>query len=1074
MSADTDADTKGPLAWMAHNTVAANLLMILIIAGGVFGIFRTKQEVFPAFTLDVVTVAVPYPGASPAEVEQGIVLAVEEEVRGIIGVKRVTSVAREGAASVGLELMVGADADRVLSDVKTAVDRIQSFPEEAEEPSVSLMEQKRTVVSLILAGDQRIEALQAVAERARERLLAHPDITQVDVQGVRDLEIHIEVPRAQLEALGLTLDQVAAQIRAASLELPGGSVKTDGGEVLLRVADRRLEGHGFADIVLRGTQQGAQVRLGDVATIRDGYAEDDLFAYYNGQPAVRLVAYRIGDETPTRVATAVAELADELQAEMPDGVEVALWDDDSKMLESRIDLLVRNARMGLVLVFLVLTAFLDLRLALWVGLGIPISIMGAFSLMPTADVSINMVSLFAFIVTLGMVVDDAIVVGENVYDKETEGAPRMQAAVEGAREMIVPVTFSILTTIVAFSPLLMVPGFMGKIFRIMPLVVILVLLFSWVESFWVLPSHLGHDYSTLWRLLPGPVKTVIGWIDRARQPFANGLVWFNERVYAPALELALAQRYAVVGACLAIFIVAIGSVASGAVAFSFFPKLEGDVVTATARLPYGTPVEQTAAVQRTLEEAVDRAVRDLGDPEGLVRGMYTSLGQEISGGGPGGGTPETGSHLVSVQIQLSPSEERELSAQQFAAAWSQATPPMAGIEALKFNSSSGPGGGAAVDVQLASSSTEELAAASEALLQELRTYPQLTDHENSYASGKPQLDFHLAPAATSLGLTANDLARQLRASFYGAEALREQRGRHEVKVMVRLPAEQRDSERDIEQVRIVRPSGEAVPLSTVASVERRRAPTEITREDGRRIVNVSAELAPGVASSREVLEALQAGPLNDLRERFPGVSIEMAGEQREQGEVASSLFMNTLLVMIVMYAMLAIPFKSYIQPIIVMMAIPMGYVGAVGGHVLMGYPLSMISFFGIIALSGVVVNDSLVLIDATNQKRRSGVSAYEAVRWGGTRRLRPILLTSLTTFFGLAPMITETSMQARFLIPMAISLGFGVLFATFVILLMVPALYLIVDDVTWLAGRVVKGLAGPPPAASTAPPEAAR
>lgn len=1058
------AGARGPIAWMAHNSVAANLLMIVILAAGVFGLLRTKQEVFPAFTLDVVTVSVPYPGASPTEVEQGIVLAVEEEVRAIEGVKRVTSTAREGVASVGLELMLGADADRVLSDVKTAIDRIQSFPEDAEEPTVSLMSQRRTVVNLILSGDQDMKSLQALGERARERLLDHPDITQVDVQGVRDLEIHIEVPRETLDALGLTLDQVAQQIRLASLELPGGSVKTEGGEVLLRVADRRRSGEAFADIVLRGTESGAMVRLGDVANIVDGYADTDLYSFYDGQPAVRLVAYRVGDETPSRVAAVVEGLAEELRAELPEGIQVTLWDDDSKLLESRVDLLMRNARMGLVLVFLVLTAFLDLRLALWVGLGIPISIMGAFALMPVADVSINMVSLFAFIVTLGMVVDDAIVVGENVYEKESSGIPRMQASIEGAQEMIVPVTFSILTTIIAFSPMLLVPGFMGKIFRIMPLIVLFVLMVSWIESFWVLPSHLGHDYGTVQRLMPRPVLWVIDLIERLRRPIADGLQRFNDHLYRPLLERALAQRYAVVAACFALFVVAIGGLASGMVSFSFFPRLEGDVVTATARLPYGTPIEQTATVQRALEASARRAVEEIGD-EGLVLGMYTGLGQEVGGGGPRAGTPQSGSHLVGVQVQLVPSEERTLSSKAFAEAWAATTPPMAGVESMKFSSSSGPGGGAAVDVQLASTRTDELAAASEALLAMLRTYPQLTDHENSYASGKPQLDFHLRPQATTLGLTASDVARQLRAAFYGAEALREQRGRHEIKVMVRLPEDQRDGERDIEQLRIVRPGGATVPLGDVADLERQRAPTEIVREDGQRIVNVRAELAAGVASSREVLEALQAegGPLEQLRASYPGVSIELAGEQREQGEVFRSLGMNTLLVLLVMYALLAIPFRSYTQPIIVMMAIPMGFVGAIGGHVLMGYSLSMISFFGIIALAGVVVNDSLVLIDATNQRRREGATAWEAVVWGGTRRLRPILLTSLTTFFGLAPMITETSFQARFLIPMAISLGFGVLFATFVILLMVPALYLIVEDAGTLAARAVRSLAGPEP-----------
>ncbi len=1074
MTEDSDTGTpgwaRGPLGWMARNSVAANLLMLVIIAAGFVGILRTKQEVFPSFTLDIVTVSVPYPGASPSEVEQGIVLAVEEELRSVDGVKRVTSVASEGAASIAAELEISADPDRALADIKSAVDRIQSFPEESEKHTVSLMSKRRNVVSLIIAGEQDLKTLQALGEDARQRMLDSPDITYVDITGVRDLEVAVEIPRERLEALGFTLDQVAMQIRQASLELPGGSVKTDGGEVLVRVADRRLQGHEFEDIVLRGTMGGADVTLGDVARVHDGYVDSDQYSYYNGKPAVQVTAYRVGDETPTRVSRVVNHVADDLRAELPDNIELAIWDDDSKMLEARIDLLLRNARLGLVLVFVVLALLLDLRLALWVGLGIPISVLGAFALMPVADVSINMVSLFAFIVTLGMVVDDAIVVGENVYEKEQTGESRMRASVLGAREMIVPVTFSILTTVIAFSPMLAVPGFMGKLFRILPLVVILVLLISWVESFWILPSHLGHDYSTLWKLTPSPIQALFGLVDRVRRPVSDGLDWFGDHIYGPVLRFAIRQRYAVVGASVAMFVLTLGALGSGLVPFSFFPKLEGDVVTASARLPYGTPVEVTAEVQRALEQAAMASIDELGGEEGLFYGMYTTLGSGPRTGGPAGGAGVPGSHLVTVQVQLSPTEDRpDVSSADFAAAWSDNTPPLAGLEALKFNSSSGPGAGAAVDVQLSHTDTRVLAKASGELLEELRQYQQLTNHENSYASGKPQLDFHLRPEASTFGITGNDVARQLRSAFFGAEALREQRGRHEVKVMVRLPEDQRNGERDIEQLQILRPGAlEPVPLHVVADLERGRAPTEINREDGRRIVNVRAELATGVRSSREVLSSLEADVLPAFRTRYPGLEIEMAGEQREQGEVFASLVTNAVIVAFVMFAMLAIPFRSYVQPVIVMAAIPMGFVGAVGGHLLMGYELSMISVFGIIALSGVVVNDSLVLIDATNQRRASGDSAEEAVTWGGRRRLRPILLTSLTTFFGLAPMILETSMQARFLIPMAISLGFGVLFATFVILLLVPALYVVVADISRGFAWVVQIAANSPNAAPQA------
>ncbi|MEM6930508.1 MAG: efflux RND transporter permease subunit, partial [Myxococcota bacterium] len=498
----TSQTPSGVVGWMARNPVASNLLMIVIILAGLFGLLQTKQEVFPEFDLDVVSVQVPYPGASPSEVEQGILLALEEELRGLDGVKRVTATATEGMGQVLVELLIDADREQVLADVKTEVDGIASFPEEAEEPTVSLASGRTQVISLVISGDQSVRTLHDIAEDVRARLLAEPGVTQVDLNGVPPLEVAIEVPQEALEAHGLSLDGIAAQVRASSLELPGGALKTEGGEILVRVADRRLEGHQFEDIVLRGTSTGSSLRLGDVATVTDGYADADLYSFFDGKPAIRVMAYRIGNETPAGVATAVKDLTERLRTELPSNISLATWGDDSELLEARIDLLLRNATSGMILVLLVLALFLDLRLAVWVGLGIPISILGAFSLMPTADVSINMISLFAFIVTLGMVVDDAIVVGENIYDKEKEGLPREEAAVRGASEMIVPVTFSILTTIVAFSPLMFVPGFLGKIFRILPLLVILVLLFSWIESFFVLPNHLAHHYEGLLRMVP--------------------------------------------------------------------------------------------------------------------------------------------------------------------------------------------------------------------------------------------------------------------------------------------------------------------------------------------------------------------------------------------------------------------------------------------------------------------------------------------------------------------------------------------------------------------------------------------
>ncbi|MCB9676057.1 MAG: efflux RND transporter permease subunit [Alphaproteobacteria bacterium] len=1066
MSTETpEGPEKGPISWMARNGVAANLLMFVIIAAGIVGMFRTTQEVFPSFTLDIITVSIPYPGASPTEVEQGIVLAVEEAVRGLDGVKKVSSKSSEGVGTVSVELLLGADRQQGLADVKSAVDGITSFPEEALEPRVSLVSNRREVISLVISGDQDLETLHGLAEKVRTDLTTNPDVrvpvpvlgtylpmtrpgeavTQAEIFGIRPLEVSIEIPREAIEAHGLSLTNVAQQIRLQSQEIPGGAVKTEGGEILVRVDSRRRTAKDFADIELRGTATGARLRLGDVATIIDGYADTDQESFYNGRRAVRVTAYRVGNETPRGVAGTVRAYADKLRAELPENVSVDIWADDSIILDERIELLVRNGAMGLVLVFFVLALLLDLRLAFWVGLGIPISFMGTFFLMPAMDISINMVSLFAFIVTLGLVVDDAIIVGENVHEKTERGIPGMTAAIEGAQEMAVPVAFAVLTTCAAFAPMLFVPGVMGKIFRLMPVVVISVLVFSLVESFFVLPAHLGHTpaaFDLLGRWF-GWVTRPIEWV---RIRVSGGLDSFTHKLYRPILEVALRYRYVTAAAAVAAFLLTIGVIGSGLVPFRFFPKLEGDKLVATARYPYGTPAAKTAEVQRALEEGAFRAIDANGGRDILI-GMFSRLGEGPIQGGPAGGAVDSGSHMVTVELFVVPTDQRDISAEELAFAWEEQLPSFPGLESLVINSSVGPGAGAAVDVQLIHAENDVLAAASNELTDVLRTYPSLTNIENAYSNGKPQLDYDLKPLASTMSLTAADLGNQVRAAFYGAEALREQRGRNEVKVMVRLPEDQRASEYDLEELRITTPAGRQVPLGYVADYERTQAPTSISRERGRRMVEVKAELAKGYASSREIIQSLEEEILPGLKEKYPGLQAEFAGAQREQSEAMGSLGWNFLLSAFVIYALLAVPFRSYLQPLIIMSAIPMGLVGAVGGHLVMGYELSMISSFGIVALAGVVVNDSLVLVDASNGYRAAGATPFEAVVMGGTRRMRPILLTSLTTFMGLAPMIAEPSVQARFLIPMAISLGFGVLFTTFVTLLLIPALYLILEDV---------------------------
>ena len=1046
---------KGPIAFMARNPVAANLMMFVLIVGGLLGLFRVKQEVFPEFNLDAVSVSVAYPGASPDEVEQGIVLAVEEAVRGVDGVKRVSSTSGEGIGSVNVELLIDVDQQQALADVKNEVDRITSFPDDAEEPTVKLVSLPRKVLDLIVTSspeaggegsrDGDLPALHATAESVRAELLAQEGITRVDLAGVPPLEISIDVPREQLDAFGLSLDAIAMQISLSSIELPGGELETRNGELLVKVDDRSKDVTHFQNIILRA-QGGAEVRLGDIAEIRDTYADNDLAYYYEGRRAVQVVVYRVGAETPAGVAEVTRGVVSDLESTLPPELDVVVWSDDSEILADRIDLLLRNARLGLLLVLVVLALFLDLRLAFWVGMGIPVCFLGTFFIMPGLDLSVNMVSLFAFIITLGLVVDDAIVVGENAFAKREQGMSWAEAATAGAQEMIVPVTFAILTTVAAFSPLFFLPGFIGKIFFMIPAITCSVLAFSLIESFFILPAHLAHEGGffkwKIWRPIVVAREFVSGWLQR-----------FIQGPFTAVLNFVLGNRLVSVAGAVGMLIITAGVVASGTVPFSFFPKLEADQVTVSARLPYGPSAQDADRVREVLEQSLAQAIEASGAPE-IIEGQLTLMGSGAAGGGgPGGGAGATGSHLVTVQVHLVPSGERELSSKAFGDIWKEQTPEIPGLDALVFGSSAGPGAGAAVDVEISHPDEATLALAAAELEDLLRGYDDLSDVENSYASGKAQLTYSLLPEARQLGLSSTDVGRQVRAAIYGSEALREQRGRNELKVMVRLPERQRSSEADLEAMKIQTPSGSSVPLGAVAKFERTQAPTTIARAEGKRVVNVSAELAPGVRSPQAVLDSLNGGVLKKLTEKYPGLTLEFAGSQRQQAETFGSLGPNYLIALFVIYALLAIPFRSYLQPVIIMAAIPFGFVGAVFGHWLMDFELSIISFMGIIALTGVVINDSLVLMDAINAHRRQGLGATEAVIKAATRRFRPIMLTSLTTFLGLAPMILETSIQARFLIPMALSLGFGVLFVTVIVLLIIPAIYMLVEDALGWIGK---------------------
>ncbi len=1030
---DDKTIARGPIAWMARNPVAANLFMIVLLIGGLFSVSTMKKEVFPDFALDFVTVSVAYPGAGPEEVERGIVMVIEENLRGLEGVKEVTSVAREGAGTVTAELIAGEDRQKIYQDIQQEVSRIRTFPEDAERPIVSLSGRQRDVLDFVIYGDVPETVLSEQAEIIKDRLLQHPGVTKLEISGIRPYQITVTPSRDTLRAYGVTLSDIADRVEALAVELPGGGIKTSSGEILLRMDERRDYGHQFAELPIITTPDGSIVRLRDIAEIQDGFDEEsERFLLWNGVPAVKMDVFRIGDQTPLDVVAAVREVLGEVARELPRGLKISERRDFSNIYRQRFKLLMKNGAIGLCLVMLILGLFLEPRLAFWVMMGIPVSFLGGLFLLPLFGVSFNIISMFAFLIALGIVVDDAIVVGENIFEHRQAGDDPMFSSIRGAREVAMPVTFSVLTNIVTFFPLMFLPGFIGKIWYVIPIVVNLVFFISLMECVFILPSHLGH-------LKQGERKFFISRGYRRFQMGFNRLFFaFVNRVYQPVLKSAVCFRYLVVAIGLFVLAGTIAYVKSGRIGLVPMMSVEADYAAATAVLPYGSPVANTFKVRDKLVAAAQKIAAENGGTN-LMFGVFADVGRSYNG--------VSGSHVVMVEAYLTEPEVRPISTSKFTELWTREIGVIPGVETMLFEADrGGPGSGASLSVGLSHNDIDMLESAASDLAERLREFPNVSDIDDGFADGKPQLSFRMRPEGLALGLTSVGVARQVRSAFYGAEAFRQQRGRNEIKVMVRLPQDERRSEFDIDQLLIRTPAGTDVPLRDVAFIERGRAYTSINRLDGRRLLTVTANVTPKGESER-ILNLVLRDMLPELQQKYPGLSPMLRGKQKDIREGMSALFKGFIFALLVIYALLAIPFKSYTQPLIIMTCIPFGIVGAVFAHVLLGYPLSMISLMGIVALAGVVVNDSLVLVDYANNEIIRGCGIKESIINAGVRRFRPVLLTTLTTFLGLAPMIFETSRQARFLIPMAISLGFGILFATFITLFLVPALYVILEDI---------------------------
>jgi len=1098
---------KGPIAWFANNHVAANLLLGLIILSGLVAIVAMPQKSFPDLDVPIISISVPYLGAAPEEVEQGVCIRIEEELEGIEGIKQIRSNANEGICTVSVELFDDTDKSKALDDVKNRVDAIDTFPAETEKPIVNLVTVVRAVLDIAVTGPTDERTLKVIGQQVRDDMAKLPGVTQVELRNTRPYEVSIEVSEASLRRNGLSFDDVAQAVRLRSLDLPGGSIKTRSGEILLRAKGQAYWGSEYEKLVLKTRPDGTRLYLKDVATVVDGFAETDQMLRFDGKPAALIRVSRIGSQDIMDITRSVGDYIANSRGRIPEGVQLTIWNDGSKALQDRLETLLNSARQGFLMVLILLALFLQPRLAFWVSVGVPVAFLGAIFATFVLGLSIDIISLFGFILVLGILVDDAIVVGENVHSTQQRLGDPLQGAIVGTQQVSVPVIFGVLTTFATFTPLLLGPGTFGQIFGVVATVVMCCLTFSLIESQLILPSHLSHGESksaeTDVGLLLIPIigitllefawdiRSYIGFaiasavllyllhlfgiwsrnanrLARLQERFSAGVERLIDTRFRSLVELAVKYRYITAALALASFLSAVAIVGSGRLPFSFFPPLESDQAIAQLTMPLGTPAAVTNAavlhLERTAQQLADELAREYPDSPPVTH-ILSAVGSQPSssgGGGPSGSSPSAGgSHLGEVTLQMVPSQMRTISTREATNRWRTLAGPIADAVELKFTSALFTVGNA-IDIQLEGDNVEDLREVATRLREKLGEYPGVIDITDSFRAGKQEIKLAILPSGEALGLTLASLARQVRQAFYGEEAQRIQRGRDDVRVMVRYTEDERQSLSTLNNMRIRTNDGSEVPFLTVASAEIGRGFSTIRRADRQRIVNVVADVDRNQITANEVLADLRNGGIQKILQDYPRVAYSLEGEQAEQGEAAASLVPMFGIALFVIFALLAVPLKSYSQPLIIMSVIPFAFAGAMWGHQIMKAVgqvsgLSMPSMMGFIAASGVVVNSSLVLVHNLNARRNQGESVWEAVIHAAVTRCRPIVLTSLTTFVGLLPLMFNKSVQAQFLIPMAVSLAFGVLFATVVTLLVVPASYTIFEDIRALFNQKEPG-----------------
>lgn len=1038
------------IAWFTRNSVAANLLMLCIILAGAYALkSKILFQEYPDYPSREISVSVSYRGSTPEEIEESIVSRIEEATYDIPGVKRMRGRATESSGSVRIEVEDGYQIERVFDEVKSAVDAITTFPNEARPPRVRRPQRSERVITVVIAGDLSEWDMKKLAEQVREEITNLPGVSLAELLASRPYEIGVEVSPSRLDQFGLTLDQVSRSIRTSSINLSAGNIKAEGGDIRLRAQNQAYVQKDFENIVLRADDGGSRLILSDIAKVTDAFDEIPMVSRHNGKRAIAVNVYRTGQQSAIEVGKTVRTYIEEAQNHMPEGVTLNHWNDDSERIIQRLDTLVDSALMGFILVLCILSLFLRPQLAFWVSLGIPVAFAGAFIALPFIGVTINLITLFAFILVLGIVVDDAIVTGENVFRQMQSGSSPLDAAIKGTQEVSVPVTFGILTTIAAFYPLSVMSGWRGNMFAQIPLVVIPVLAFSLIESKLILPAHLKHCKE----IGQGKgTRKKLNVLQKTQRKVADSLEGFVEKVYSPVLNFLLHYRYATLAAFIGLLAIYIGLIVSDSLQYRYWPRIPRDTLRANLIMPTGTSFETTQGHMDRIEKEALRLRDELNAASDypIITDVFATAGGQPFGSGWGGsraGIAERGELVMAMSLQAS--SEGEMDTSDLSRIMRLRIGEIPGVERFSLSYS---GGGDALSVDIRSRDFNSLSKASELLQNRLKEFDGLFDISDSYESAKDEFQIKLKPQAEQLGLSASQIAGQIRQAFFGIEAQRIPRGRDDVRVMVRYPLEYRKSLATLENMLISASGNVKVPFSSVAELIPGKSLPSITRINGKRQIEVTADANPIEVDLEGILVELRESVMPEIASKFPDLEYELSGDSRDQYEGEKEFLNGIWFVLIAIYVLLAIPLRSYSRPLIVMSAIPFGIVGALIGHQIMGYYdkdlsiLSMMSFLGMLALSGVVVNDSLVMVDYIGKKQKEGTPIKEAVRLAGARRFRPILLTSLTTFFGLAPLMFEQSRQSKFMVPMAMSLGWGVIFATFITLALVPVITLVFDD----------------------------